>query len=180
VAGCWYPRCGPADQDAEGQTRHHGPDHSAHRLIGHTNAVWGAAFAPVGRILATTSADQTVRLWNPPRPDAFRSDEVREACLRSRRTTRQTDLGPIRPLVSATRTPARAVDPSVRCPPGPGTGSPSCRGSVYGGGLGRLRYSRRLYFRLIHVRSQASADYRELGPSQVMDGADRTRTHHRD
>ncbi|MGH3700315.1 MAG: TIR domain-containing protein, partial [Pseudonocardiaceae bacterium] len=42
-------------------------------LSGHTDAVWGVAFAPDGRTLATTSTDQTIRLWdlsdrNQPHP----------------------------------------------------------------------------------------------------------------
>ncbi|MGH3976287.1 MAG: hypothetical protein ACRDS9_23630 [Pseudonocardiaceae bacterium] len=41
------------------------------------------AFAPDGRTLATTSADQIVILWDLPRPDRFPGGEVREACLRA-------------------------------------------------------------------------------------------------
>ncbi|MGH3977294.1 MAG: WD40 repeat domain-containing protein, partial [Pseudonocardiaceae bacterium] len=42
-------------------------------MSGHTNAVWGVAFAPDGHTLATGSTDQTVRLWDlsnrdQPRP----------------------------------------------------------------------------------------------------------------
>lgn len=40
------------------------------RLVGHTGAVVGLAFAPDGSGLATTSADRTIKLWDLPPPGA--------------------------------------------------------------------------------------------------------------
>ena len=34
------------------------------RLTGHGGAVWGVAFSPDGRLLATVSMDGTAQLWN--------------------------------------------------------------------------------------------------------------------
>jgi WD40 repeat protein len=49
------------------------PSHLAQTLTGHTDEVWGVAFRPDGRLLATTSFDKTARLWNPATGDCLRT-----------------------------------------------------------------------------------------------------------
>jgi len=49
------------------------PGQLARTLTGHTDTVWAVAFSPDGRLLATASADNTARLWNPATGEHLRT-----------------------------------------------------------------------------------------------------------
>ena len=42
-------------------------------LAGHDDRVWRVAFSPDGRLLATTSADKTARVWDPATGEHLRT-----------------------------------------------------------------------------------------------------------
>jgi WD40 repeat protein len=49
------------------------PSQLARTLVGHDGTVWGVAFSPDGRMLATASGDERARLWDPATGERLRT-----------------------------------------------------------------------------------------------------------